>query len=314
MSGEHSTSRVGAADGPLLQQLLDQAPAMIAACDPRGVYLYVNDEFANACGSTPAAIVGRRDDDLTPDGMVPRLLRPGESAAGDANAAVGEGTIGGRRTRVLTVRYPVRSPAGDVVATCLIASPLANDDEIRSSLESAVERNTELLRALDQMERLAYTDRLTGAWNRRHLDDAAVIEMSRAERHGFPVSVLMLDIDHFKKINDTYGHLAGDSVLRGLATILQKRLRPNDRLGRYGGEEFCAILPETALANAAKIGEELRALVEAHAFVADDKRINVTISIGAGCLDDSMDIAGLYRRADEMLYQAKRTGRNKVCH
>jgi diguanylate cyclase len=96
----------------------------------------------------------------------------------------------------------------------------------------------------------------------------------------------MLDIDHFKKINDTYGHLAGDSVLRGLAAILQKRLRPNDRLGRYGGEEFCAILPETGLANAAKIGEELRALVEAHAFVADDKRISVTVSIGAGALGD----------------------------
>ena len=82
----------------------------------------------------------------------------------------------------------------------------------------------------------------------------------------------MLDIDHFKNINDTHGHLTGDSVLRGLATILQKRLRPNDRLGRYGGEEFCAILPETSLANAAKIAEELRALVEAHSFVAEDKR------------------------------------------
>jgi len=91
-------------------------------------------------------------------------------------------------------------------------------------------------------------------------------------------------------------------------------LRPNDRLGRYGGEEFCAILPETALANAAKIGEELRAMVEAYAFVAEDKRINVTISIGAGSLGEGMDMADLYRRADEMLYEAKRTGRNKVCH
>ena len=162
--------------------------------------------------------------------------------------------------------------------------------------------------------RMTVTDGLTNLCNRKQLDATLHEEIPRARRHGRDLSVLMLDIDHFKHINDTHGHLAGDSVLRGLAAILQKRLRPNDRLGRYGGEEFCAILPETALANAAKIGEELRALVEAHAFVAEDKRINVTISIGAGCLADGMDMAGLYRRADEMLYQAKRTGRNKVCH
>ena len=162
--------------------------------------------------------------------------------------------------------------------------------------------------------RMTVTDGLTNLSNRKQLDATLQEEIPRARRHQRELAVLMLDIDHFKKINDTYGHLAGDSVLRGLASILQKRLRPNDRLGRYGGEEFCAILPETGLASAAKIGEELRALVEAHAFVADDKRISVTVSIGAGALGDEMSMADLYRRADEMLYQAKRTGRNKVCH
>jgi len=162
--------------------------------------------------------------------------------------------------------------------------------------------------------RMTVTDGLTNLCNRTQLDATLQEEIPRARRHGRELAVLMLDIDHFKQINDTYGHLTGDSVLRGLAAILQKRLRPNDRLGRYGGEEFCAILPETGLANAAKIGEELRALVEAHAFVADDKRISVTVSIGAGALGEDMSAADLYRRADEMLYQAKRTGRNKVCH
>ncbi len=162
--------------------------------------------------------------------------------------------------------------------------------------------------------RMTVTDGLTNLSNRKQLDATLHEEIPRARRHGRELSVLMLDIDHFKLINDTHGHLAGDSVLRGLATILQRRLRPNDRLGRYGGEEFCAILPETALPNAAKIGEELRALVEAHAFVAEDKRISVTISIGVGRLCDGMEIADLYRSADEKLYQAKRTGRNKVCH
>jgi len=162
--------------------------------------------------------------------------------------------------------------------------------------------------------RMTVTDGLTDLANRKQLDTLLEEEIPRARRHGRDLSLLMIDIDHFKSINDTHGHLTGDSVLRGLAAILQRRLRPTDRLGRYGGEEFCAILPETSLHSAAKIGEELRALVEAHAFVAEDKDIRVTVSVGAGCLKDGMTLPDLYRAADEMLYKAKRNGRNKVCH
>lgn len=162
--------------------------------------------------------------------------------------------------------------------------------------------------------RMTVTDGLTDLANRKKLDTLLEEEIPRARRHSRDLSLLMIDIDFFKNINDTHGHLTGDSVLRGLAAILQRRLRPNDKLGRYGGEEFCAILPETSVHNAAKIGEELRALVEAHAFVAEDKHIRVTISIGAGTLQEGMTLADLYRCADEMLYKAKRTGRNKVCH
>lgn len=162
--------------------------------------------------------------------------------------------------------------------------------------------------------RMTVTDGLTDLANRKQLDALLEEEIPRARRHNRDLSLLMIDIDYFKSINDTHGHLTGDSVLRGLAAILQRRLRPNDRLGRYGGEEFCAILPETSLHNAAKIGEELRSLVAAHAFVAEDKNIRVTISVGAGALREGMTLADLYRCADEMLYKAKRTGRNKVCH
>jgi diguanylate cyclase (GGDEF)-like protein len=162
--------------------------------------------------------------------------------------------------------------------------------------------------------RMTVTDGLTNLANRKQLDTLLNEEIPRARRHRRDLSVLMLDIDHFKSINDTYGHLSGDSVLRGLASILQKRLRPNDKLGRYGGEEFCAILPETNLGNAARIAEELRALVEAHAFIADQREVHVTISIGAACLSDELQADGLYKSADDMLYQAKRSGRNKVCY
>ncbi len=162
--------------------------------------------------------------------------------------------------------------------------------------------------------RMTVTDGLTNLSNRKRLDAMLAEEISRATRHDRPLAVLMLDIDRFKSINDTHGHLAGDSVLRGLASILQRRLRPNDKLGRYGGEEFCAILPETDLPSAVAIAEELRALVAAHRFAAEGKEIQVTISIGAAVLEGAMQAEGLYKSADDRLYDAKRTGRNRVCH
>ncbi|HEU4601887.1 MAG TPA: GGDEF domain-containing protein [Steroidobacteraceae bacterium] len=161
--------------------------------------------------------------------------------------------------------------------------------------------------------RMAVTDGLTSLSNRKQLDAFLQEEFTRARRHYRDLAVLMLDIDHFKSVNDTYGHLTGDTVLRGLAMILQKRLRPIDRLGRYGGEEFCAILPETSLANAARIAEELRAIVESHVFVADESKLRVTISVGATALEPNMQPLDLYRIADECLYAAKRAGRNRVC-
>jgi len=159
---------------------------------------------------------------------------------------------------------------------------------------------------------MTITDGLTNLSNRKQLDQLLIDEISRSRRHARAVSVLMIDIDHFKKINDTYGHLAGDTVLRSLAGRMQKRLRPHDKLGRYGGEEFCAILPETSLSSAAHIAEQLRTMTSGDVFVAEGKQINVTISIGIATLVDAMGMEDLYRRADEMLYLAKRNGRNQT--
>lgn len=165
----------------------------------------------------------------------------------------------------------------------------------------------------DIIFRMTITDGLTSLANRKQLDGLLKDEILRAERHSRELSLLMFDIDHFKSINDTYGHLTGDSVLRSLALILQKRLRPQDKLGRYGGEEFCAILPETSLQSAGKIAEELRALIAAHVFVAEESQLRVTTSIGVAAHVSGMQPDDLYRGADAMLYQAKRNGRNRVC-
>jgi diguanylate cyclase (GGDEF)-like protein len=160
---------------------------------------------------------------------------------------------------------------------------------------------------------MTITDGLTDVSNKKQLDTVLRKEIPRALRHGRELSLLMIDIDHFKDVNDTYGHLAGDTVLRELASILGKRLRPDDEIGRYGGEEFCAILPETSLEGATAIGEELRTRVEGHTFVVEGETIDVTISLGAAQLQDEMTMKDFYKAADEQLYKAKRTGRNKVC-
>jgi two-component system, cell cycle response regulator len=159
---------------------------------------------------------------------------------------------------------------------------------------------------------MTITDGLTNLSNRKQLDALLAEEITRSQRHSRPLSLLMLDVDHFKKINDSYGHLAGDMVLRSLAGLLQRRMRPTDKLGRYGGEEFCAILAETNLQNATAIANELRELIANHPFVADKHEFKATVSIGASTLLPGMKGDDLYARADEMLYQAKRSGRNCV--
>ncbi len=166
----------------------------------------------------------------------------------------------------------------------------------------------------DIVFRMAITDGLTNLANRKQLDSVLAEELPRAQRHGRHLSILMMDIDYFKKINDGYGHLTGDSVLRGLAAALQRRLRPNDKLGRYGGEEFCLILPETSLSSAVRIAEELRASVANQSFAAEGQELRVTVSIGAAAATPMMTLEQLYGAADAMLYKAKNSGRNRVCY
>jgi diguanylate cyclase (GGDEF)-like protein/PAS domain S-box-containing protein len=164
-----------------------------------------------------------------------------------------------------------------------------------------------------QLYRLATQDGLTRLFNRRHFIECAEQHLSQARRYQHPVSVLMLDLDHFKQINDRYGHATGDRVLELFSRICQRCLRSADIIGRMGGEEFAALLPDTGLGEARKVAERVRRTVNEAALTDGDKQIRFQVSIGIANLRTHETLDALLVRADKMLYQAKSQGRNRVC-
>ena len=169
--------------------------------------------------------------------------------------------------------------------------------------------------ARDLLDRMSKTDILTEISNRRHLMERFNNELERAKRAGNSLCCIMMDVDHFKAINDTFGHLKGDDVLRELAKILKDSIRTYDVVGRYGGEEFMIILPDTNLENAAKLAERIRQKVESDLGNKSNLSASnsVTISLGlTGMRDDDTSFETIIKRADEALYRAKESGRNRV--
>ncbi len=168
---------------------------------------------------------------------------------------------------------------------------------------------TESKRLQAMLEEQASTDPLTGTMNRTRIEERAAFELTRSDRYGDKLSLVMIDLDNFKMVNDTYGHLAGDRVLRGFCDIARNCLRSTDVLGRWGGEEFVALLPETGLKGAHFLAERLRTTLEALRF---DGEIAVTASMGVAAYRDGDELESLLGRADAAMYMAKQGGRNKV--
>lgn len=171
------------------------------------------------------------------------------------------------------------------------------------------QRATTMEETARTMRRLANTDALTGLANRRQAEEQLTRELRRAERYGRPFSVLMMDIDHFKALNDRFGHLAGDDVLVDVARRVERMVRAADTVARWGGEEFVLIAPETVAADAGRLAEMIRTHIDDHAL-ADRYRISVSIGVASYRLGDT--VQSIVARADAALYLAKRGGRNQV--
>lgn len=166
----------------------------------------------------------------------------------------------------------------------------------------------------EQIHLMAIQDGLTGTYNKRYFAEFIDRELAVAARYGRPLSLVMFDVDHFKKVNDTYGHLGGDAVLKDLCDRIRPRIRREDLFARYGGEEFACVLPSTHLAGAVVFAESLRTLISDRPCAFDSRSIPFTISLGVAVATSSKpDVQGLITQADEKLYEAKRSGRNRVC-
>ena len=194
--------------------------------------------------------------------------------------------------------------------------PGGYDAELLRHLNPLISSTAALIHAA-HMEKVASHDPLTGLANRRKFDERFAAEVSRHNRHGNDLSLLLIDIDSFKSINDTFGHLVGDHCLVQVAEILSKRVRAEDLVARYGGEEFALLLPDTSTHEAAAIADQLRRAISGNPFTPFERQesVKITISVGVATLEGKQHASfdALLERADKALYAAKRRGRNQVC-
>ena len=270
--------------------LMEQASDGIIVCNPDGTIVDANDSACVLTGITRTALIGLKIDSFWQAGDSHPLLD--DIAPGD------------------TFRMEVELARPDAPPVPVeLSGKLLEDGRLQAILREISERK----RIEDELRFHATMDNLTLSYNRRYFLILADREFRRCLRLQRPIAAMMLDLDHFKAINDTHGHAAGDLVLRAVADSAKSNLREIDLFGRFGGEEFAVILPETDLETALVIAERLRAGVEAVRVVSEADEIRVTVSVGVTeSKGGAADVASLLKRADRALYAAKASGRNRV--
>ncbi len=212
---------------------------------------------------------------------------------------------GERASRIARALYALRKPLQLRVR------------ELEARVAELQAENLDLAMKNRVLAEVSARDALTGLYNRWYVMEKIESEMNRSLRHGSPVAVLMLDIDHFKRINDSFGHAAGDSVLRSFGQVLRESCRVYDVPGRYGGEEFCIVLPETRIGNTTVVAERIRERLASSRFDVGSDQVAITASIGIAGMDSPAEegvvtSSALIERADRALYSAKHRGRNRI--
>ncbi len=277
-------------------------------CLPSGFVLYDKDERLVYCNNRFREIYAESAEYIVPGARFEDVIRKGiengqyPDAIGNEEAWISD--------RLEKLRHP-----GDAIEQRLPGDTWIKVQDRHTSEGGLVGFRfdiTELKRQERELARLAWTDSLTTALNRHRFVELAQNEIDRTKRHGKQVSMVVLDADHFKSINDRNGHAAGDEVLRGLVERWKHALRSHDLIGRVGGEEFCILLPEIGMEGAVKAAEKLRACISDLPFPFAGQLLKVTVSIGIASLSPDDDLTTLMRRADIALYEAKKAGRNRL--
>ncbi len=278
---------------------VEQSGNTVVITDSNGIIQYANSAFEQSSGYTVREAVGRN----------PRMLKSGLQSGEfyrDFWQVISSG-------QVWRGEFHNRRKDGSFYWEAAVIAPVQGDNGQIVNYIAIKEDISERKKLEMELERLATQDSLTGVLNRRQLIVLALQEMERSHRYGYSYSIIMLDIDHFKNINDTYGHPVGDLALSSLGQLFFRELRVSDLVGRYGGEEFLLFLPETRLEQARNIAERIRLAVMDMAIIVDETPIRLTVSMGVSSVDAGRgDFDSLVKEADALLYQAKQRGRNRV--
>ena len=281
----------------ILQAIADHSGAVIGAKDLAGHYLYVNQQYSRLFNRSVQDFIGKTDAELFPAATAEQFRRADQLAL-KSNVAISveeQVDINGVSVDFLSQKFPIRDQQGQVFATGLVATDISKLKQLQR-----------------QLQNLADHDALTQCYNRRRILEISETHLKKARRYQQDFSVLLFDLDHFKRINDVYGHAVGDQVLIGFVERVKAELRNPDDFGRVGGEEFIALLPDTNARSALALSERIRLTIadwECPPLRGD--RVTVSIGIAEFSLQlQRMD--EIVAAADHALYQAKAHGRNCV--
>ncbi len=311
-----------------VQGAFDAMAEGVVVLDARGRLLLANKAFRALHADAPEVATGQTlsavpwlSANLPADLSQHPWVRAMSERAANAGQTL-EIDRGGPAARILVINSaPITEPSGSVRGCIVTFDDVSELHRAHEALHEAMAElkssKEELQRQNVELEHLATRDPLTGCLNRRAFYEAFEALLLRARSDGTALSCVMVDIDRFKSINDTHGHAVGDQVIQSLAKRMLETVRVGDLVGRYGGEEFCVVLPGLALPEASAFAERLRSRIEAQcgAAVRDVDKLRVTASLGVDALSPGSDrVAVLIDHADQALYRAKRGGRNQVCH
>jgi len=299
----------------ILPLFVNHSRAAVAIKDLDGRYLFANGEFGRYVCAAPDRVVGSTDEQLLPAERARQTRQAERSAIGSGRGHSTDESFVREDEAVsyLVTRFPIFDERQQAVALGLVGIEIDHGQRevaaAQRALKEAQQVNAQLRSAIFALEELASTDRLTNAWNRRRFEETIEGETHRSSRYGHPLSMLLIDVDHFKRINDEHGHREGDRVLVAVSSLVRAIMRKSDSLTRWGGEEFIVLMPNTGLGRAQATAKRICDTIAAAEL---DGIGRTTVSIGVAEYLPAETTDEWLERADQAMYRAKQAGRNRV--